>query len=307
MNKDKSAWWAMPLALALLAPICRAAQEAPAPPEPPPDGPAVSAQASGPPPPGFGMKVLGYEGAFAGRKVVTGEPFSATAVTERVQVLADGNRIDQTSTAKEYRDSEGRTRREHILAPLGAWGAAKGLPPLIAINDPVAAVGYVLDSTNKVAFKHPLRNPDQVKIARHGMLSMAGAAEGTGSGPVTMGFATIMGGASVGDRKTEDLGTQVIQGVSAQGTRTTTTIPAGAIGNQRAMVIVEEKWVAPNLQITLMSKHSDPRFGEIDYRVTNLDCSEPDPALFQVPPDYTVKEGRALDFFRTNLKPGGGN
>ena len=78
--------------------------------------------------------------------------------------------------------------------------------------------------------------------------------------------------------------------VSAQGTRTTRTIPAGAIGNEKPIVITVERWYSPDLQMNVMIKRSDPRTGENVFQLTNIMRSEPDASLFQVPPDYTVKE-----------------
>ena len=80
-----------------------------------------------------------------------------------------------------------------------------------------------------------------------------------------------------------------IEGVQAQGTRTTTTIPAGDIGNDRPINIVDERWYSPDLQMTIMTKHSDPRSGETNFPLKNINRSSPPPTLFEVPSDYTVK------------------
>jgi len=42
----------------------------------------------------------------------------------------------------------------------------------------------------------------------------------------------------------------------------------------------------------VQSKHSDPRFGETTYLLTNIQRNEPSANLFTVPSDYTVKEGK---------------
>jgi hypothetical protein len=93
---------------------------------------------------------------------------------------------------------------------------------------------------------------------------------------------------------TEKLGTQLIEGVSAEGTKTTITIPAGEIGNERAIEIVSERWYSPELQVVVMTRHSDPRFGETTYKLTNINRTEPAKTLFEVPPGYTVKEAPAI-------------
>lgn len=84
------------------------------------------------------------------------------------------------------------------------------------------------------------------------------------------------------ETRTEDLGTQNIEGVDAAGTRTTTIIPAGAIGNERAIEVVYERWYSNELRMIVYSKRSDPRVGEQTYRLTNINRSEPDPSLFSV-------------------------
>ncbi|MCP9493251.1 MAG: hypothetical protein MSG64_02225 [Pyrinomonadaceae bacterium MAG19_C2-C3] len=96
--------------------------------------------------------------------------------------------------------------------------------------------------------------------------------------------------------KTENLGKQSFDGVEAEGTRTTRTIPAGEIGNERPLEIVSERWYAPALQAVVMTRRSDPRSGETTYRLTNINRGEPSRSLFEVPADYTVKESPAMPF-----------
>ena len=88
---------------------------------------------------------------------------------------------------------------------------------------------------------------------------------------------------------TESLGQQTVEGVNATGSRSTTTIPAGAIGNVQPIKIVVEQWVSPDLQVLVMTKHSDPRSGDTSYRLQSIVRAEPDRSLFTVPPDYTMK------------------
>src|SRR5262245_7316473 len=101
----------------------------------------------------------------------------------------------------------------------------------------------------------------------------------------------------------ESLGTQTIEGVAAEGTRVTFTIPAGKIGNERPIVTVNERWYSPELQTVVLSKNSDPRMGETTYRLTNIVRSEPDPSLFQVPSDYTVNENHSFNFRTGHPEP----
>lgn len=93
------------------------------------------------------------------------------------------------------------------------------------------------------------------------------------------------------ETRTEDLGTRDFEGVSAEGTRRTTIIPAGAIGNERPIEVVYERWYSKELGLVVYSKNSDPRFGEQTYRLTNIMRSEPDPSLFSVPTEYRKVDG----------------
>jgi hypothetical protein len=90
--------------------------------------------------------------------------------------------------------------------------------------------------------------------------------------------------------KSESLGSKIIEGLVAEGTRTTLTIPAGQIGNERPIEVVTERWYSPELQLVVMTRNSDPRMGESVYRLTKVQRSEPARHLFEVPPDYTIKE-----------------
>ena len=93
-----------------------------------------------------------------------------------------------------------------------------------------------------------------------------------------------------------------IEGVEAEGTRSTTTIPAGQIGNELPITIVSERWVSPDLKVLVMSRQSDPRFGETTYRLTNITRSEPSPDLFQVPPDFKIMDGPGLAGTRLHIE-----
>jgi hypothetical protein len=95
---------------------------------------------------------------------------------------------------------------------------------------------------------------------------------------------------AAGSTSREELGTQNIEGVPATGSRTTTTIPAGAIGNLQPIKVVAEQWFSSDLGVLVMTKHSDPRVGETIYRLQSIVRAEPDRSLFTLPPDYTLKE-----------------
>jgi hypothetical protein len=201
-------------------------------------------------------------------KLVTGAPYSAQAVTTFTQTLANGDHIQRTSTASITRDSQGRTRMDRSLANVGALAASGRHQQAIVIHDPVAAMSYALDPASKTARSTPI--------------------------PAARLNPNIRPHAQRAAPQTEDLGTQVIQGVSAQGQRVTHLIPAGQEGNEKEIDIVTETWYSPDLQVIVMSKTSDPRFGDSVYQLNSINRTEPDPALFVVPSDYSVQVGRPM-------------
>lgn len=241
----------------------------------------------------FVASEMGFEG-----KLVKNAPYSAQAVTEITQTLNDGNRLVNKSSSLIYRDSEGRTRREHTLRSIGPF-ANSGSEPVrtIFINDPVAGVNYTLDTRTHVAHKS---QPVRVELAGTPGERWAGPAphpevfslRAPAPAPAA-GIATqfIFRREDPENVSTESLGKQVIEGVEAEGTRSTRIIPAGEIGNERPIQIVTERWYSPELQTVISSRHSDPLTGETVYRLTNISREEPARSLFEVPADYTVKEG----------------
>ncbi|MDX6694320.1 MAG: hypothetical protein QOF02_1923 [Blastocatellia bacterium] len=248
-----------------------------------------------------------------GNKIVKNAPYSAQAVNETVQVLGDGNRIVRKNVASVYRDSEGRTRHDQTLSSIGPW-AAEGEPQQTSfINDPVGHAHYVLEPRTRVARKLPLPPlPPQPPPPSSGGEGRNDVRIRVGAPPLESSSKTVIinngddGDVTIGegqrvmrDKKPEDnknlrresLGKQNIEGVEAEGTRETFTIPAGEIGNEQPIQIVSERWFSPALQTVVLSKHSDPRFGETTFRLTGINRSEPARSLFEVPSDYTIKEG----------------
>ncbi len=234
-------------------------------------------------------------------RVTRGAPYSAETLTEFVQMLPDGNRIVRRTTTRVSRDGEGRLRRETI--------ADNGEATDIVINDPVAGVSFVLNPATRTAWKSP------------GMFARIEGGRGAGGrGSAMMVYppsaaadervrvivservselaptlSEMSGKAGAPHERQaqtarEDLGQQTIEGVATAGTRTTKTLPAGAIGNELPIVTTSEQWYSRELDLLLLTRHNDPRMGETTYRLSNVSRAEPDRTLFQVPPDYTVRE-----------------
>ena len=219
------------------------------------------------PGPGFGpgIDVLRVEPLELSEPVVDA-PFSADTVTELVQQLPDGNRIEQRTTGSIARDSRGRIRSEQALVGFGPV-PPDGARRIVTITAPSGRELHRLDEGRKIAWK--LRMPPP---RRDG--------PGAGRPPLPPGPAV----------KTEKLEPTRIEGIKAEGTRTVLTLPAGAIGNERAIDVVSERWYASDLGVVISTKRLDPRFGEITYRLVNIVRSEPPAQLFEVPENFTVRD-----------------
>jgi hypothetical protein len=221
---------------------------------------------------------------------VKGSPYSAVEVTETTQVLGDGTRIHREDRTTVYRDSEGRLRRE--------------TPDQITIWDPVASASYSLDPKSQTVRKLPLGMG-----GKSGFVSVNGAQtfEFRTNAPTPQDIAKIktqiatMGSIASGPvffantevrrtGKNESLGRQTIEGVNAEGTRMTSTIEAGAIGNDRPIQSISESWYSPELQTLIKSVHTDPRIGEETFQLTNVSRVEQPSYLFQIPAGYQTAE-----------------
>jgi hypothetical protein len=224
-------------------------------------------------------------------KVVKGAPYSAIAEAETVQALADGNRIRNKTTTLVYRDNEGRTRREVV-------GKEQSLPTEVFISDPASGVNYSLDTQRRVALKTQVNlqelDLEKMKFAAEMELKQREMKRQTQAG----GQVVRAEDEEIVKKKrqpiVESLGQQIIEGVLCEGRRATFTIPAGEAGNEQPIITVNEQWYSPDLQVYVLTKQSDPRTGETIYRLTNINRSEPDRALFEVPADYTLKDESAL-------------
>jgi len=230
---------------------------------------------------------------------VQGAPYSATITNESVQTLADGNRIVQTSNGSTARDSQGRTRQETALPPIGNLSAANA-PRLVFIHDTVAQTSYTLNLTDKTAQKIPTfsmatTGPGAVGGATTTFMRMeSGVPAGSGPLPLPpppMAFQATMIGSDQAQVSTEELGSKTMEGIIVNGVRTTRTIPAGEIGNEKPISIVTEVWTSPDLKTVIYSKRSDPRMGDQTFQLTNIVRAEPDASLFTVPADFKTVDG----------------
>jgi hypothetical protein len=281
---------------------------------------------------GIGSDISFISAEMAGTgEVVTAAPYTATAVTETTQVLADGNRIVNKNSAFVARDSQGRTRREETLPRIGPLSVDS--PTLIFIHDPVAHTNVTLEPGKQTSFVWKMSEsntnsgPGSVHIMTDrrlegpGKVALSDSNANSGPGSVHImttqrlegpGNVVIMSkpegsvehvAVNENNAKHEDLGTQTIEGVLAEGKRETITIPAGQIGNERAIDIVSESWYSQELHTMVLRKHSDPRSGESVYRITDIKRGEPDASLFQVPSSYKTKTEPIMELKRELAPP----
>jgi len=234
---------------------------------------------------------------------VKNAPYRADQITETTQTLGDGTRIHNEHQVTIYRDSQGRVRRE--------------TPDQISIWDPNSGVGYTMDTKSMTAGKMQVSvstssgNSGNIGFTFRTQTGTASSAmAGGGGGENIRVLKTLTDGAEVpgvvitddvkgrlkataaGASNKESLGTRIMEGVGAQGDRETSTIEAGAIGNDRPIQIIAERWYSSDLQVDVMTRHSDPRTGEEMTRLINISRAEPDSSLFQVPAGYQVTDGK---------------
>ena len=267
------------------------------------------------------MSFMNFEMGFEST-LVKGAPFQGDFFTENAQTLADGNRIRNSNTTAFARDGEGRIRREVSMDGIPGLSAATS-HRTIFIHDPVAKVDYILDPQAKTVRKINLgamvtkadnvgtaKTEEIETITREGNRTVTirrSGPEGASMQRMPLPAGMVMAGGSgavvaqriqIGDGsaaaagnvnfKNEPLGKRNIEGLEADGTRTTVTIPAGQIGNDRALETVSERWFSEELKTVVLTTRKDPRTGENTYRLTNLRRGEPARQLFEVPPDYKI-------------------
>ena len=236
--------------------------------------------------------------------VVTNAPYAGDSVTTVTQTLGDGTRIEQRTEARFYRDSAGRIRREQTILGLGALNpAAQGQTVVTVDPTPGDAFAYTLDPINRTA-RRVARGAGSGGFAPTLSLSWVGGFGAGDSIDVQRELERASNATRQGAGRQESLGTRQMEGVKVTGRKTTNTIPAGQIGNDRAIEITDERWESPELKILIYSRFSDPRTGVVEFRLTNINRAEPQADLFTIPSEYTVLEPGAPGLRRGGPAPG---
>jgi hypothetical protein len=214
-------------------------------------------------PNGAMAQFVGAEMRF-GDKLVKGAPFSAETIRQESKRLFDGSLVNSQSKGMVYRDGDGRFRQEvpfDTIAGFPVMSRDDQPLKLVHIVDHVAGKTYSVNDSNRTYFNIPFKQQSPLAPKDEPQ-----------------------------DAKKESLGKQTIEGIAAEGTRITIEIPVGAIGNDKPIQVVTEKWYSPELQMVIMSKHTDPFIGEVIFRLVNIKLGEPAPELFKIPADYKLLE-----------------
>jgi hypothetical protein len=204
-------------------------------------------------------------------QTITDKPYSFSRTIQRVTTLADGTRItEKPRVSKMFRDSAGRARHEFVVC----GGPFDDADPAVAVDifDVVGGYRYALDEHNQIAYRIPLKG---LPVIRKQVQPSAKQVQNQ-----TTETMKIL--------PHESLGTQVMEGLVVDGYRETTTTPVNMIGNDRPIVTVYERWHSKDIDMDVLTKRDDPRNGEDTVQLSNISRNEPDPALFQPPPGYTI-------------------
>ena len=204
-------------------------------------------------------------------------PFSAKAVTRVVQRTRDGAHFERKVVAAYYRDSSGRVSVDYTGSSDFGGDGGKGsllVPNPYAKTDRVFMVDDAATTVELGDFKI---------LAWMFNASSRGFAIPTGLRRFTV-FNTAEHRFS-GNGLFEDLGSQTIGGVQANGVRFTAALSKA----------VEERWDSPDLGVVVYARHVDPEdpelVTEIEYTLTEIQRTEPMQELFVMPAGYQYRGG----------------
>jgi hypothetical protein len=217
--------------------------------------------------------------------VIASAPYSGHMSSQTVRTLANGIHLNMQTNDQPmtYRDSVGRTRTDAAMsqAPMIARAAANFKPRIVRlpeISDPVAGFRYVLDDTNRIAYRITIQARQNQAQPRAKLVAQS---------PVAQAAPHVMENGVTST--SESLGTQSMFGITVAGQRTTTTYPPGTYqGNDGPLTSVSETWRSDQYGLVLLSKNSQPDGSESSTTMKDFSAAEPDPTLFMVPAGYQI-------------------
>jgi hypothetical protein len=195
-------------------------------------------------------------------------PFTAAITVERSFVQPDGSVRHLKTERQIARDSRGRIYNEmRVLVPESSSKAPQ--VQRIHLYDPQTRIATDLNVPYRTYWTMTANRPPATV-------------------PPTLLDATPAGNALQQNEftKKEDLGIQEIGGIPAHGVRETQTVSADASGARKEVVVTDEYWYSDDLRINLLIKHNDPRTGGVTMTVGQVQRTEPDPAIFEIPAGF---------------------
>lgn len=250
----------------------------------------------------IGVIIAGSDGLFSDQ-TNSGLPYTAEYKTTTVRKLANGATITRTEKSLFARDSHGRMYSEQTF---GFYQSERD--KMVTVFDPVARIILSWESLNKEVHVSHLPPAEEIRAQAEKIRDLAKAAKeaqtaagSSSSKPVTRIVESLSSATPAEEKadgteempvpgREESIGSKTINGIVAEGTRTTSTIPKGAMGNDQPLVSTHEVWISSELKLNVLEIDDDPNNGTTTKELVKLDRSEPDPALFQAPEGYTVKD-----------------
>ena len=205
--------------------------------------------------------------------VIRDAPFAAEGAVTLKLILFDGTKIEQQTPVKYFRDSMGRVRREQSIVGLSPLNPTSNSQNVVTIVDPVAGYIYTIVAGKQEVQRTPIDPKMPPNFIKDFKKTIPQA-----SAVLPPGF----------DTREEDLGKKQIDGLMASGRRITTVIPKQFVGNDRPIEVTDERWESTELRVLILSRHHDPRSGDVEYRLGKIKRAEPPKDLFLIPAGYRV-------------------
>jgi hypothetical protein len=211
----------------------------------------------------------------AGTQTVTGLPYSAEETVSMVQELPGGVRVAHAMKGHVWRATNGAERAEATADPTAAKDPKAVPTTMVMLLDPAGHRTVFWNTKEKTA--HMTRVPENTELTLRLL-------------PQQMPPTVRKESGKTENLTTTDLGRETRDGLALVGTRVTTTIPAGTIGNDAAIVTTQDRWVSPELKLLVREVDQDPWTGNRVMELTHIARTEPDAVLFEVPAGYAVIE-----------------